>query len=128
MLLTAFQSLYQEHRNMFNVHLLQLQKLSILVDFDDDGYLLQIFSKNMQDRPTLFLEVIQRHNHSVSWPQECSHSQWDNRSSYVVRRRPISDKHSATTAECCNEMHSDVEFSNGLTPVSVRVRGTFVTF
>ncbi|KAH9515138.1 hypothetical protein Btru_019312 [Bulinus truncatus] len=41
----------------------ELQKLHILVDFDDDGYLLQIFTKNMQDRPTLFLEVIQRHNH-----------------------------------------------------------------
>jgi 4-hydroxyphenylpyruvate dioxygenase len=41
-----------------------LQKLKILVDFDDNGYLLQIFSKIMQDRPTLFLEVIQRHNHS----------------------------------------------------------------
>ncbi|CAH1800461.1 unnamed protein product, partial [Owenia fusiformis] len=41
-----------------------LQKLKILVDFDDDGYLLQIFTKNMQDRPTLFLEVIERHNHS----------------------------------------------------------------
>lgn len=42
----------------------ELQKLKILVDFDDNGYLLQIFTKPMQDRPTLFLEVIQRHNHS----------------------------------------------------------------
>ncbi|XP_076434744.1 4-hydroxyphenylpyruvate dioxygenase-like [Babylonia areolata] len=42
----------------------ELQKLRILIDYDDDGYLLQIFTKNMQDRPTLFLEVIQRHNHS----------------------------------------------------------------
>jgi 4-hydroxyphenylpyruvate dioxygenase len=40
-----------------------LQKLCILVDFDDEGYLLQIFTKPMQDRPTLFLEVIERHNH-----------------------------------------------------------------
>jgi len=40
-----------------------LQKLSILVDFDDHGYLLQIFTKPLEDRPTLFLEVIQRHNH-----------------------------------------------------------------
>ena len=46
----------------------QLQKLKILIDYDDNGYLLQIFTKNMQDRPTLFLEVIQRHNHSVSSP------------------------------------------------------------
>ncbi|KAK7794861.1 hypothetical protein R5R35_002888 [Gryllus longicercus] len=41
-----------------------LQKLKILVDYDENGYLLQIFTKNMQDRPTLFLEVIQRHNHN----------------------------------------------------------------
>lgn len=40
-----------------------LQKLQILVDYDDNGYLLQIFSKPCQDRPTLFLEIIQRHNH-----------------------------------------------------------------
>ncbi len=33
------------------------------MDFDENGYLLQIFSRPVQDRPTLFLEVIQRHNH-----------------------------------------------------------------
>ena len=37
-----------------------LAKLGVLVDRDDDGYLLQIFSKNVQDRPTVFFEVIQR--------------------------------------------------------------------
>nr|KAG5696893.1 hypothetical protein BaRGS_035303 [Batillaria attramentaria] len=42
----------------------ELQRLKILIDYDDNGYLLQIFTKNMQDRPTLFLEVIQRRNHS----------------------------------------------------------------
>jgi len=42
----------------------KLQELKILVDFDDEGYLLQIFTKLIQDRPTVFLEVIQRHNHS----------------------------------------------------------------
>ncbi|GAB1602610.1 4-hydroxyphenylpyruvate dioxygenase-like [Argonauta hians] len=41
-----------------------LQKLQILLDYDDDGYLLQIFSKPLQDRPTVFIEVIQRHNHT----------------------------------------------------------------
>ncbi|KAF7630918.1 4-hydroxyphenylpyruvate dioxygenase [Meloidogyne graminicola] len=41
----------------------KLQKLKILVDFDENGYLLQIFSKPCQDRPTLFIEIIQRHNH-----------------------------------------------------------------
>ena len=45
--------------------MLQLQKLKILVDYDDEGYLLQIFTKPVEDRPTLFLEVIERHNHQV---------------------------------------------------------------
>ncbi|XP_040052471.1 4-hydroxyphenylpyruvate dioxygenase [Gasterosteus aculeatus] len=40
-----------------------LQELNILVDYDENGYLLQIFTKPVQDRPTVFLEVIQRHNH-----------------------------------------------------------------
>uniref|UniRef100_A0A3P9JK11 4-hydroxyphenylpyruvate dioxygenase n=1 Tax=Oryzias latipes TaxID=8090 RepID=A0A3P9JK11_ORYLA len=40
-----------------------LQELKILIDYDDNGYLLQIFTKPVQDRPTVFLEVIQRHNH-----------------------------------------------------------------
>ena len=40
-----------------------LQKLKILIDYDDNGYLLQIFTKPLQDRPTVFLEIIQRHNH-----------------------------------------------------------------
>lgn len=43
-----------------------LQELQILIDYDEHGYLLQIFTKNMQDRPTVFLEVIQRNNHQVS--------------------------------------------------------------
>jgi 4-hydroxyphenylpyruvate dioxygenase len=37
-----------------------LKDLGILVDRDDEGYLLQIFSKPVQDRPTLFYEIIQR--------------------------------------------------------------------
>uniref|UniRef100_A0A8D1PP30 4-hydroxyphenylpyruvate dioxygenase n=3 Tax=Sus scrofa TaxID=9823 RepID=A0A8D1PP30_PIG len=40
-----------------------LEELKILVDYDEKGYLLQIFTKPMQDRPTVFLEVIQRNNH-----------------------------------------------------------------
>jgi len=38
-----------------------LRRLGILADRDDDGYLLQIFTKTAQDRPTLFFEVIERH-------------------------------------------------------------------
>jgi len=41
-----------------------LQKLKILIDYDDKGYLLQIFTKNVEDRPTLFYEFIQRNNHN----------------------------------------------------------------
>jgi 4-hydroxyphenylpyruvate dioxygenase len=37
-----------------------LKQLGILVDRDDEGYLLQLFSKPVQDRPTLFFEIIQR--------------------------------------------------------------------
>jgi 4-hydroxyphenylpyruvate dioxygenase len=38
----------------------ELKKLNILIDRDDDGYLLQIFTKPVQDRPTVFYEIIQR--------------------------------------------------------------------
>ncbi|HWI65746.1 MAG TPA: 4-hydroxyphenylpyruvate dioxygenase [Symbiobacteriaceae bacterium] len=38
----------------------ELRRMKILVDRDDEGYLLQIFSKPMQDRPTFFFEIIQR--------------------------------------------------------------------
>ncbi len=38
-----------------------LERLGILVDRDDEGYLLQIFTEPLQDRPTVFFEVIQRH-------------------------------------------------------------------
>lgn len=37
-----------------------LKRLNILIDRDDDGYLLQIFTKPVQDRPTVFFEIIQR--------------------------------------------------------------------
>ena len=37
-----------------------LKKLGILVDSDENGYMLQIFTKPLQDRPTLFFEIIQR--------------------------------------------------------------------
>ncbi len=39
----------------------ELAELGILVDRDEDGYLLQIFTQPLQDRPTLFFEVIERH-------------------------------------------------------------------
>lgn len=39
----------------------QIRELGVLVDHDDEGYLLQIFSRPLQDRPTMFIEVIERH-------------------------------------------------------------------
>ncbi|PYH45181.1 4-hydroxyphenylpyruvate dioxygenase family protein [Aspergillus saccharolyticus JOP 1030-1] len=39
-----------------------LQKYNILIDFDEGGYLLQIFTKHVVDRPTVFIEIIQREN------------------------------------------------------------------
>ena len=41
--------------------LADLRRLGILVDHDDEGYLLQIFTKPLGDRPTIFFEIIERH-------------------------------------------------------------------
>jgi len=40
--------------------LTELKRLNILIDRDEEGYLLQIFTKPVQDRPTVFYEIIQR--------------------------------------------------------------------
>ncbi len=48
------------HKEMMKEDIKELQKLSILVDADEEGYLLQIFTKPVEDRPTLFFEIIQR--------------------------------------------------------------------
>ncbi|KAK3387084.1 Glyoxalase/Bleomycin resistance protein/Dihydroxybiphenyl dioxygenase [Podospora didyma] len=39
-----------------------LERLSILIDYDERGYLLQLFTKPLMDRPTVFIEIIQRNN------------------------------------------------------------------
>jgi 4-hydroxyphenylpyruvate dioxygenase len=49
-----------EHKSMMKEDMKELQKLSIMVDADEEGYLLQIFTKPVEDRPTLFFEIIQR--------------------------------------------------------------------
>jgi 4-hydroxyphenylpyruvate dioxygenase len=43
------------------VDLATLREFNILADRDEDGYLLQIFTKPVQDRPTVFFELIERH-------------------------------------------------------------------
>ncbi|KAF2268919.1 4-hydroxyphenylpyruvate dioxygenase [Lojkania enalia] len=40
----------------------RLKQLDILIDFDEGGYLLQLFTKHLMDRPTVFVEIIQRRN------------------------------------------------------------------
>ena len=49
-----------DHMNMMKEDLNVIEKLAIMVDADEEGYLLQIFTKPVQDRPTLFFEIIQR--------------------------------------------------------------------
>jgi len=49
-----------DHMKIMKEDISELQKHSILVDADEEGYLLQIFTKPAQDRPTLFFEIIQR--------------------------------------------------------------------
>lgn len=48
------------HMELMKEDISVLKELSILVDADEDGYLLQIFTKPLEDRPTLFFEIIQR--------------------------------------------------------------------
>ncbi|RTZ02136.1 4-hydroxyphenylpyruvate dioxygenase [Flavobacterium sp. RSP49] len=49
-----------DHMKMMKEDLNEIEKLAIMVDADEEGYLLQIFTKPVQDRPTLFFEIIQR--------------------------------------------------------------------
>lgn len=48
------------HMDMMKEDLNSLQNLAIMIDADEEGYLLQIFTKPVEDRPTLFYEIIQR--------------------------------------------------------------------
>lgn len=57
----SYYSEVPERVGQIDEDLADLRKLGILVDRDDEGYLLQIFSKPVGDRPTLFFEVIERH-------------------------------------------------------------------
>ncbi|HLU50610.1 MAG TPA: VOC family protein, partial [Flavobacteriaceae bacterium] len=50
----------RDHMGKFKEDIKELQKLGIMIDADEEGYLLQIFTKPVQDRPTLFFEIIQR--------------------------------------------------------------------
>ena len=49
-----------KHMKLMKEDISKLQEFSVLVDADEEGYSLQIFTKPLQDRPTLFFEIIQR--------------------------------------------------------------------
>lgn len=50
----------KDHMHKFKEDIRELQDLGIMIDADEEGYLLQIFTKPVEDRPTLFYEIIQR--------------------------------------------------------------------
>jgi len=56
----TYYELLRKKKILIDEDISKLQKLGILVDNDEEGYLLQLFTKPMQDRPTLFIEIIQR--------------------------------------------------------------------
>lgn len=56
----AYYNMMPERVGHIDEEIIQLKALGILVDCDEEGYLLQIFTKPVEDRPTLFFEIIQR--------------------------------------------------------------------
>lgn len=57
---TTYYSELEERVGKIDENISDLERLGILVDRDEDGYLLQIFTKPIEDRPTVFFEIIQR--------------------------------------------------------------------
>jgi 4-hydroxyphenylpyruvate dioxygenase len=58
---TTYYDVLEERVGKINEPVDKLAELGVLVDRDDEGYLLQIFTKPVEDRPTLFYEIIERH-------------------------------------------------------------------
>ena len=57
----AYYEMVPERVGTIDEDLKKLSDLGILIDCDEEGYLLQIFTKPVEDRPTLFFEIIERH-------------------------------------------------------------------
>jgi len=57
----TYYDMLQDRVGAIDVEYARLKELGILADRDEDGYLLQVFTQPVQDRPTLFFEVIERH-------------------------------------------------------------------
>ncbi|HUM68741.1 MAG TPA: 4-hydroxyphenylpyruvate dioxygenase, partial [Chloroflexota bacterium] len=58
---TTYYEILEERVGKINEPVEKLAELGILVDRDEEGYLLQIFTKPVEDRPTVFYEIIERH-------------------------------------------------------------------
>jgi 4-hydroxyphenylpyruvate dioxygenase len=58
---TSYYKMLEERIGKIDQSLDKLAELGILVDRDEEGYLLQIFTKPVEDRPTVFYEIIERH-------------------------------------------------------------------
>ncbi|MBV6438402.1 MAG: 4-hydroxyphenylpyruvate dioxygenase [Haliscomenobacteraceae bacterium CHB4] len=56
----AYYDTVAERVGVIDENLIRLKELGIMVDRDDEGYLLQIFTRPVEDRPTMFFEIIQR--------------------------------------------------------------------
>ena len=56
----AYYETVSERVGLIEEDLKTLQKLGVLIDRDEEGYLLQLFTKPVEDRPTVFYEIIQR--------------------------------------------------------------------
>lgn len=56
----SYYDMLSERVGIIDEDIIKIKELGILVDRDEEGYLLQIFTKPLQDRPTLFFEIIQR--------------------------------------------------------------------
>jgi len=56
----AVPSRLDKHHHILQEDIVVLKSLGIMIDADEEGYLLQIFTKPVEDRPTLFFEIIQR--------------------------------------------------------------------
>ena len=57
----AYYDMLPQRVGAINENISELAELGILVDRDDEGYMLQIFTQPVADRPTLFFEIIERH-------------------------------------------------------------------
>lgn len=57
----AYYEMLHDRVGEINEDVQRIKELGILVDRDEEGYLLQIFTKPVEDRPTLFFEIIERH-------------------------------------------------------------------